>query len=79
MNFQDKEGVGNAGLKLEGSESRVEAGLYNIPSRGHKYRGVAPLQRKGEKIRHLVNMSVIVLNQCASYFEKGNTLCFPNY
>lgn len=49
MNFQDKEGVGNAGLKLEGSESRVEAGLYNIPSHGHKYRGVVPLKRKGKK------------------------------
>lgn len=79
MKFQDKEEVGSAGLKLEGSESMVEASLYNIPSRGHKYRGVAPLKRKGKKIRHLVNMSVTVLNQCASYFEKGNTLCFPNY
>lgn len=49
MKFQDKEEVGSAGLKLEGSESMVEASLYNIPSRGHKYRGVAPLKRKGKK------------------------------
>lgn len=79
MNFQDKEGVGSAGLKLEGLGSTVEANLYNIPSRGHTCRGVAPLERKGKQIRHLVNMSVTGLNQCASYFEKGNTLCFPNY
>lgn len=79
MNFQDKEGVGSAGLKLEGSESMVEASLYNIPSRGRTCRGVAPLERKGKQIRHLVNMLVTVLNQCASYFEKLNTLCFQNY
>lgn len=46
MNFLDKEGVGSAGLKLEGSESMVEASLYNIPSRGHKYRGVAPQDKR---------------------------------
>lgn len=40
MNFQDKEGVGSAGLKLVGLESMVEASLHNIPSRGHKYRAV---------------------------------------
>lgn len=34
LSFQDKEGVGNAGLKLVALESRVEASLRDSPSRG---------------------------------------------
>lgn len=76
MNFQDKEGVGSAGLKLVVLESMVEASLHNIPSRGHKYRAVVSLKRKGKNIRCLVNISVTVLNHCESYFEKGNIFYF---
>lgn len=46
MNFQDKEGVGSAGLKLVGLESTVEASLHNIPSRGHKYRAVVSWDKR---------------------------------
>lgn len=79
MNFQDTEGVESAGLKLEGLESMVVAGLCNIPSHGHKYRGAVPLQKKRKKnIRHLLNAVVMVFNHCARHFEGGNTFCLQN-
>lgn len=46
LNFQDTEGVESAGLKLEGLESMVVAGLCSIPSHGHKYRGAVPWDRR---------------------------------
>lgn len=46
LNFQDMEGVESAGLRLVGLESMAAAGLCNIPSRDHKYRGVAPWDRR---------------------------------
>lgn len=45
MHFQDTEGEESAGLKPVGLESMVVAGLCNIPSLGHKYRGAEPLQK----------------------------------
>lgn len=54
LDFQDTEGVESAGPKLVGLQSMEVAGLCDIPSRGHKYRGVVPLKKKRKEIRHLV-------------------------
>lgn len=46
LDFQDTEGVESAGPKLVGLQSMEVAGLCDIPSRGHKYRGVVPWDRR---------------------------------
>lgn len=57
MNFQGKEGVENAVLKLVGSGSREVASRHSIPSHGHNCRAVVPLKKKKVKdIRHLANL-----------------------
>lgn len=45
-NFQDKEGVENAVLKVVVSGSREEAILHGIPSHGHNYRGAVGLKKE---------------------------------
>lgn len=46
MDFQDTEGVESAGLKPVGLESMVAAYPCSIPSRGHKYKGAVPQDRR---------------------------------
>lgn len=49
LSVQDKEGAENAVLKTVGLESREEAVLHSIPSRGCNYREVVPLKQKRKR------------------------------
>lgn len=46
LNFQDKEEVENAVLKPVELESREEAILHSVASRGHSHKGVVPQDRR---------------------------------
>ena len=66
-----------------GSGSMEEASLHSIPSHGHNYRGVVPLEKKKQSekgIRHLAVIECpLYLRHSAEYFGREHNFYKGSY